>query len=114
MKNDFNGRLNAMTYKALGWNEFFQKQFDKLSGENYLPARITGVRKNAFVFNDGKKEGLATLAGTLFHGMKNEELFPVTGDWVLLNETVIAKVLTRKNALSRGASGTKGSKSDLL
>ena len=33
-------------------------------------------------------------------------MYPVTGDWVLMTDAVISRVLVRKNALSRGASGT--------
>ncbi|MCP3941392.1 MAG: ribosome small subunit-dependent GTPase A [Desulfobacteraceae bacterium] len=97
-----------MTFKALGWNGFFQKQLDRSIDNNYHPARIISVRKNAFVVCDGKKEELATIGGSLFHEVKNGGLFPATGDWVLLNKTTIVRVLNRQNALSRGASGTKG------
>jgi ribosome biogenesis GTPase len=34
-------------------------------------------------------------------------MYPVTGDWVLMTDAVISRVLARKNALSRGASGTR-------
>jgi ribosome biogenesis GTPase len=74
------------------------------SNDGLIPARVVGVRKNSFRTSDGKSECLATLAGRLKHDAAG--LYPVTGDWVLMTDAVISRVLVRKNALSRGASGT--------
>ena len=63
------------------------------------------MRKNSFRTSNGKSERLATLAGRLKHDP--DGMYPVTGDWVLMTDTVISRVLARKNALSRGASGTR-------
>jgi ribosome biogenesis GTPase len=71
-----------------------------------IPARVTGVRKNRFLVSRGEKEWLTTVSGKF--RLRAAGLYPVTGDWVLLNETIISDVLPRKNALSRGAAGTHG------
>jgi ribosome biogenesis GTPase len=85
----------------LGWNAFFQNQ---LASPDAAPARVVGVRKNSFQVSDGKKEFLATASGRLTH---QGGLYPVTGDWVLMTDTMITRVLERKNALSRGAAGAR-------
>lgn len=86
----------------LGWNSYFQNQLD---GDDAALARVVGVRKNTFQVSDGKRECLATVAGRLTH--RPGSLYPVTGDWVLMTDTVISAVLARKNALSRGAAGAR-------
>ena len=90
----------------LGWNPDFQSYLDDISGNKNFPARVVGVRKNYFHVNQGKEDWLATLAGKFNH--QSEFQYPVTGDWVLMTDTVISAVLPRKNSLSRGAAGTRG------
>ncbi len=90
----------------MGWTSYFQAQVNQFSDKSLVPARVTGVRKNMFCTSDGQTGQLATLAGKLKHDPK--ALYPVTGDWVLMKDSVISVVLVRKNALSRGASGAQG------
>lgn len=88
----------------LGWSPFFQEQW-KDSDLASSPARIVGVRKNAFIVDQGRGQLLATLAGKL---QKTFATFhPVVGDWVLLNDSLINAILQRKNVLSRVAPGRK-------
>ncbi|MBU4130632.1 MAG: ribosome small subunit-dependent GTPase A [Proteobacteria bacterium] len=90
----------------MGWDSHFQTHLDNICNEKIFPARVVGVRKNGFLISRGNSERLATVAGKLYH--QKEHLFPVTGDWVLVNDNVISAVLPRKNTLSRGAAGTHG------
>ncbi len=99
--NDNNQYLSQM-----GWTSHFQTQLENLCNKKFIPARVVGVMKNNFRISNGKREWLATVAGRLTH--HSYSLYPVTGDWVLMTDTVISEVLTRKNALSRGAAGTRG------
>lgn len=78
--------------------------------ENQQVARVTGVRKNLFLVNDGRNERLVGTLGRFHHKTDENTLFPATGDWVALENGRIASVLPRKNALSRGASGQQGKK----
>ncbi|MEA2060726.1 MAG: hypothetical protein U9P10_09535 [Thermodesulfobacteriota bacterium] len=89
----------------IGWTSHFQKQITLFSDNGLIPARVIGVRKNSFCTSNGKEERLATLAGRLKYA--GNGLYPVTGDWVLMRDSVISRVLKRKNSLSRGASGTR-------
>lgn len=100
-KNDTTQHLTPM-----GWTSHFEAQLQDYSRADFIPARVVGVRKNTFLIRNAESEWRATLAGRLKH--QPQGLYPVTGDWVLMADTVIFKVLNRKNALSRGASGSHG------
>ena len=95
----------------LGWTSHFQTQLEKFCSKEFIPARVVGVRKNKFRVSNGRREWLATVAGRLKH--HSDCMYPVAGDWVLMTDTVISEVLTRKNALSRGAAGTHGKQNEL-
>ena len=95
----------------LGWTAHFQNQLESFCKDGVSPARVVGVRKNSFWVNAGRQEWLCTAAGRINH--RSGGLYPVTGDWVLVNDTLITDVLARKNALSRGAAGNRG-KTDAL
>jgi len=94
---------------ALGWDPAHAPCPDQEPAGGKIIARVTGVRKNRFLVHDGESEHLATARGKLYLAGTND-LFPATGDWVLMNEGQITSVLPRKNALSRGASGQQGKK----
>lgn len=96
--------INDHNLSQLGWTSHFQTQREQFYGEGLIPARVIGVRKNSFLTSNGKNECLATLAGKLIQDTSG--MYPVTGDWVLMTDAVINRVLIRKNTLSRGASGT--------
>ena len=108
IKNDSDAALTIKLIQSLskmGWGPFFQAHFDRLSQGKFLPARVVGVRKNCFHVSQGKDEWIATVSGRLSH--QTDSLYPVAGDWVLVNETVIVDVIPRNNALSRGAAGRR-------
>jgi ribosome biogenesis GTPase len=92
----------------MGWTSHFQEQLDNFRNDVRIPARVVGVRKNTFWVSNGKHEWPVTVAGRLKY--RSEGIYPVTGDWVLMTDTVISEVLARRNALSRGAAGTHNNK----
>lgn len=94
----------------LGWDDHFQSVFKTAGSSDGFPARITGVHKNCFTAHTGKEERIATMSGRL--GYAADRIYPVTGDFVLLKDTVITGVLPRKNELSRGAAGSRGRQGD--
>ncbi len=99
--------INNDTHHLLqmGWTSHFQAQWEPFSNNGLIPARVTGVRKNSFYTSNGKSEWLATLSGRLKYDSGG--LYPATGDWVLMTDALISRVLARENALSRGASGAR-------
>ncbi len=100
--NNYNS--NPHLFK-MGWSQHFQAQLETVGQDGWIPARVAGVGKNTFQVSNGKSEWLATVAGRIGHGV--DGTFPVTGDWVLVTDSMIVKVLARQNALSRGAAGTR-------
>lgn len=100
-----NNNDNTHQLSQMGWTSHFQTQLDQFPDDGFIPARVVGVGKNRFRISNGKNEWLATLAGRLKHDPG--AIYPVTGDWVLVNDSVITRVMIRKNALSRGASGAR-------
>lgn len=107
MHKDSKEQYNIVkSLSILGWDSHFQNHFDNNSKGNVTPARVVGVHKNSFLVHQEDKEYLVTVSGRITH--KTENIFPVIGDWVLLNDRVISDVLPRKNALSRGAAGAHG------
>ena len=90
----------------LGWDQTFQAHLDSMHPKDCLPARVVGVKKNHFTISQGYEPRLATAAGKLYHDIDGR--FPVTGDWVIVAGTVVQAVLPRKNALIRGAAGSRG------
>ena len=104
IKQSTNRNDNTHHFSQMGWTSHFQAQLERFSNGDFIPARVVGVRKNSFRTSNGKNEWLATLAGRLKYDA--DGMYPATGDWVLMTDAVIFRVLVRKNALSRGASGT--------
>jgi ribosome biogenesis GTPase len=104
IKQNTNKNDNTHHFSQMGWTSYFQTQLEHFSNDGFIPARVVGVRKNSFRTTNGESEWLATLAGRLKYDA--DGMYPATGDWVLMTDAVISRVLVRKNALSRGASGT--------
>ncbi len=97
---------NTQHLLQMGWTSHFQTQLVNYCNDEVILARVVGVRKNSFCISTGKREWLATVAGRLTH--YSNQRYPVTGDWVLVTDTVISEVLERKNMLFRGAAGSYG------
>ncbi|MGL1862732.1 MAG: ribosome small subunit-dependent GTPase A [Pseudodesulfovibrio sp.] len=102
--------LDQAKLTSMGWDASFQEYADGAG----IPARVVSVNKGQFHLNRGGEDWLATIAGKVRHKASSrgaDELYPVIGDWVLVQDTSITKVLPRRNTLSRGAAGGYGKKS---
>ena len=69
-------------------------------------ARVLSAQRDQFLVGNGRAEWLCTPSGKLRHHRHRD--YPVTGDWVDVDETVIRQVVPRKNTLSRGEAGSRG------
>jgi ribosome biogenesis GTPase / thiamine phosphate phosphatase len=84
--------MNILTH--LGWQPFFSQQTDMDEMQENPPARVTQVHRNSLhVLGDGI-----------------DMTVPVTGDvtvgdWVLLDQTSVLRVLDRKSLIKRRAAG---------
>ena len=105
IKEDKNKDKNSHHLLRMGWRSHFQTQLNHFSNDGLIPARVVGVSKNSFRTSDGKSEWLATPAGKIQQDA--DGMYPVTGDWVLMTDTVISRVLVRHNTLTRGAAGSR-------
>jgi ribosome biogenesis GTPase / thiamine phosphate phosphatase len=106
-ENNINTSITRPSLLQLGWTSHFQAQLEsEHNSGTAVPARVIGVRRNGFLVSQGNGERLCTAAGRL--DRSSNGLYPVAGDWVLVTDTLISKVLARENALSRGAAGSRG------
>ncbi|MFP5212640.1 MAG: ribosome small subunit-dependent GTPase A, partial [Acidobacteriota bacterium] len=104
---------NTKILEDLGWNDFFANGLEASPNRAHKPARVTGVRRSAFLVCDGGSEYQATVSGRLLHDTGDGSIYPAAGDWVTVRESVITGVLPRRNGLSRGASGSRGKSAPL-
>ncbi|WP_231117150.1 ribosome small subunit-dependent GTPase A [Pseudodesulfovibrio alkaliphilus] len=89
----------------IGWSSFFHNQLETLGYDLKDIARVTSVRRGCFLVSQGMEEILVTASGALAH---RQGPYPVAGDWVVLNNSVLSAVLPRRNTLARGAAGARG------
>lgn len=97
-------KIDRDSLEKLGWNDHFQKAF-KNTRDDLTAARVIEVNRKGFIVNNGSTEEPAIAAGNF--KVRQDGIYPVTGDWVLLKDQVIQDVLKRRNTLSRGASGNR-------
>ncbi len=96
-----------MLLKQLGWNNFFEEQFQKLKKEGFFLGRISIEHKN--IYDIYTKQG--KILGRITGKMHFKENFPVVGDWVVLsfipgeNNAVIHHLLKRQNNFTRKLKG---------
>ncbi|WP_319581622.1 ribosome small subunit-dependent GTPase A [uncultured Pseudodesulfovibrio sp.] len=96
-----NEQINRL--RRLGWNE----HFESLTAEVELDrvARVISAQRGRFLISNGCNEWLCVPSGNMRH---RQQVYPVTGDWVIANDMVVTQVLPRKNTLSRGEAGSRG------
>ncbi|MGB0776344.1 MAG: GTPase RsgA, partial [Akkermansiaceae bacterium] len=106
-----------MTLNDLGWNPAFQKDFDKLSLKNCLPARLIRDNKISygalFIDEEGDVcEREVVMSGKVYHAASSDAELPAVGDWVALElaknedgENMIRARLPRQTCFSRKLPG---------
>jgi len=95
--------------RQLGWSDDFERQLAAMNAAPGRIARVVSVQRNLFLVMDGQNEWLCSPAGRLLHSPKED--YPVTGDWVFVDDIVVSGVIPRKNILSRGEAGSRGNRS---
>jgi ribosome biogenesis GTPase / thiamine phosphate phosphatase len=91
--------------RRLGLVEHLESQLELTGILHSNIARVLSVQRNLFLVSNGCDEWLCTPSGKMLH---QEQEYPVTGDWVLVDEGLVKKVFPRKSFLSRGESGLRG------
>ncbi len=95
---------NTEQLRKLGWNDHFEQQLAAMQMEREQAVRVLSVQRGQFLVGNGEKEWLCAPTGKLLHQSVE---YPVTGDWATANETVLSRVIPRKNILCRGESGSR-------
>jgi ribosome biogenesis GTPase / thiamine phosphate phosphatase len=93
----------SSTLRLLGWNSFFAQQ---LTGTDpgLQPARVLSEHSNTFIVRTVDEEFTASAAGRL---RSDAGRLPAAGDWVLLNDRRIVRILEPRTALQRKVAGRR-------
>lgn len=100
-----------MNIKMLGWNDFFELQFQPFKKQGLSVGRVfKEVRHLYTVYTaEGVLEG--EVSGRFHFTATNKSDYPTVGDWVSLRQfdncAVIENVLSRKSAFSRKSAGNE-------
>lgn len=97
--------------KTLGWNSFFENQFEEYKKSGFVPGRISVENKNNFSVLTETGELTAEISGKLMYTADSNSQLPKTGDWVALSvfdgesNGIIHNVLERQTKVSRKKPG---------
>ena len=98
-----------MKLSTLGWNKFFEKNFEYLKIQGLKPGRVVKESRHLYrvYFEEGQLQ--AEVSGHFHYTAVYKSDYPTVGDWVALrivdNTAMIEKVLPRRSAFSRKAAG---------
>lgn len=102
-----------ISLEDLGWNSFFQKNYQLLEMPDSVPARVITGSRESFQIYCQYGELSARIAGRMRYSAGEENMYPAVGDWVaakpLLKEQkgIINTVLPRQSKFSRKAAGDR-------
>ena len=99
-------QISSETLRRLGWNDHFELLTTGQELDLSQAARVLSAQREQFLVSNGRAEWLCTPSGNMRHHRQLD--YPVTGDWVLVDENVVKRVIPRKNTLSRGEAGSRG------
>ena len=94
-----------------GWEEFFRKDFEQYSKNNYTAGRVAIENKSNFNLYTVHGELTGEISGRFHYNAKATSDYPAVGDWVVIriipgeSKAIIEHVLRRKNKFSRKAAG---------
>jgi len=98
-----------MDLHDLGWDRFFQSEFDNLPDNGYIPARVTREEKKLYHLITETGECLAEVSGRFMHQADMKADYPTVGDWVAISSGdgdgrgIIHARLPRKSKFARKA-----------
>lgn len=89
----------------LGWSPWFQEAYTPWDNTGCSPGRIVGMQRDIYEVLTEKGALAAKVTGKFRHEARFKGDFPVTGDWVALensaDQTLIKAVLPRKSKFAR-------------
>jgi ribosome biogenesis GTPase / thiamine phosphate phosphatase len=101
-----------MRLRQLGWNGFFEAQWNSCDGKGGRPARVIAEYRGMWQVAGEFGEGRAAAAGRLRWSAGGGAEWPAVGDWVSVGgnpcrELVICDVLQRRSAIVRKEAGKR-------
>ncbi|MBD1892522.1 ribosome small subunit-dependent GTPase A [Coleofasciculus sp. FACHB-SPT9] len=102
-----------MNLELLGWNRFFEKNFDSYFQQGYTVGRVALEQKNTYLLYTELGELSAEVTGKMRYQADTRTDFPAVGDWVVVSiiddeeKAKIHEILPRKSKFSRKAVGAQ-------
>jgi ribosome biogenesis GTPase len=93
--------------EKLGWNSFFENEFQIYKKQGFSAGRIAAENRNNYIIYSETGEVFGEVSGKLMFNTDSESDYPKTGDWVVISlfdndsRAVIHEVLPRKTKFSR-------------
>ncbi|MCK5125391.1 MAG: ribosome small subunit-dependent GTPase A [candidate division Zixibacteria bacterium] len=97
-----------MNLENLGWNKFFENNFEAYKSEGYLAGRVSRENRGNYIVLSNESQMLAEISGKFQHNADYRSDYPAVGDWVVFsmreeNRATIHAVLERKSKFTRQA-----------
>ncbi len=98
-----------MNMTDLGWNDFFEQNFEPFRNQGLVPARVAQEHRQHYVVYCEGGQMQAEVSGKFRHEADSREGFPAVGDWVAASvrpgelKAIIHAILPRRSCFSRKA-----------
>jgi ribosome biogenesis GTPase / thiamine phosphate phosphatase len=95
----------------LGWDAFFQNNFQLMKIPGSMPARVLSEAKGSYRVSSQYGELTARVSGKMRYQAGTKDQYPAVGDWVIISPSVneqkatIQAILPRKSKFSRKVAG---------
>lgn len=95
----------------LGWDSFFEKNFQLLNVSGSIPARVASESRGSYQVYSEHGELTARISGKMRYHANLENQLPAVGDWVVVTpkidemKSTIQAILPRKSKFSRKVAG---------
>jgi ribosome biogenesis GTPase / thiamine phosphate phosphatase len=110
-----------MSLEKLGWNNYFEKNFEPYLEKGFCAARVINQQKGNYIVRSEKGSCNGKLSGKFLYNADFKKDYPAVGDWVaikMINDTdaIIYAVLPRKSYFARklAISGGRKMKNGIL
>jgi ribosome biogenesis GTPase / thiamine phosphate phosphatase len=97
--------LNSL--KLVGWNKFFEEQFEKYKSTGFEAGRIIVEQKERYIVYTEHGEFQGEISGKMLYSAERSSDFPKVGDWVVISvfkeesKVIIHEIMERENKFSR-------------
>lgn len=95
-----------MSLEKLGWNTYFQKNFEPYLDKGFYAARVITQHKGNYIVCSEKGNLNCKLSGKFVYNVDVKKDYPAVGDWVVIKiindiEAIIHAILPRKSYFAR-------------